>query len=613
MRRFSGSRRPLRPAALCAALLLAAVLVAVSGWSRASADTYTIQAGDTLWGIADQLQVGVSVLRALNPEITSPNRIFVGQQIRIPDNTAANGLSPDTSGDQASRDSAGPSSTTPGGSSQNATYTVEAGDTLSAIALSQGTTVEEILALNPLLRPHLLWVGTEIVLPRGTATPSDGSTGSQSSLNAGMVSTDTQPTTWQTTEYIVKSGDSLSAIANHASLSLEQLLGHNPQYRNSMIHPGDVILIPIPDYLAPALDPSAANTALTQLYTVRSGDNASQIAVRFGIAFDELTQLNAGVSLSTIYIGQTLTVPWTHDPLSSAPGTAPAVEQRRRSHEVQAGDTFSAIADQHGLSMAELRELNPMRSTDLLIIGQLIYLPGHIDLPIVSEDRVLGESDLVQYAAASLGVTPHTLLANHGWLDPEQWIEGGTSWRLPRREGLLVTVQRGDTLQAIAQRHGVDMQAILADPAHGVDDPNEIVIGQEIILPLDTPDFVWPAIGQITDPFGLCRSWDCSYRHRGLDIALDTYEPILAAADGVVTFVGGDAHIGLGWYIEIDHGNGWSSVYAHLVEFAVWQGQEVSAGEIIGYNGNTGHSTGPHLHLEIHHNDWYVDPLVMLP
>ncbi|MYB23396.1 MAG: LysM peptidoglycan-binding domain-containing protein [Chloroflexi bacterium] len=613
MRRFDWSRGPLRLAALCAALLITAGLVGVNGWSRASADTYTIQAGDTLWGIANDLQIGVSVLLALNGDITSPDSIFVGQQIQIPDNTATNGLPPGVSSNQGSSDLNHQSSSALATPPQVGTYTIQSGDTLSAIALSHSTTVEAILALNPSLRPHLLWVGTEIALPRGTSTPGGGSTGSRTSLNAGVVSTEPPSTTWQTTEYIVKSGDSLSGIAVRASLTLEQLYEYNPHARNSMIHPGDVILIPIPDYLAPALDPSDANLALTQIYTVRSGDNASQIAERFGITFAELTQLNAGMSLSTIYIGQTLTVPWTHDLLSSAPGTVPAVEQRRRSHEVQAGDTFSAIADQHGLSMAELRELNPMRSTNLLIIGQLIYLPGHIDLPVVSEERTLAEADLVQYAAANLGVTPHTLLANHGWLDPGQWIEAGSSWRLPRREGLLVTVQRGDTLQAIAQRHGVDMQAILADPAHGVEDPNEIVIGQEIILPLDTPSFVWPAIGQITDPFGLCRSWDCSYRHKGLDIALDTYEPILAAADGLVTFVGGDAHIGLGWYIEIDHGNGWSSVYAHLVEFAVWQGQEVSAGEIIGYNGNTGHSTGPHLHLEIRHNDWYVDPLVMLP
>ena len=153
------------------------------------------------------------------------------------------------------------------------------------------------------------------------------------------------------------------------------------------------------------------------------------------------------------------------------------------------------------------------------------------------------------------------------------------------------------------------MAAILADSANGVDDPNAIVIGQEIILPLAIPDFIWPAQGTLTDPFGLCRSWDCSYRHRGLDVAMDYYAPISAAADGVVTFVGGDAAWGLGWYVEIEHAHGWSTTYAHLVEFAVYEGQTVGQGEIIGYNGSTGYSTGPHLHFEVRHDDWYVDPL----
>ena len=461
MRRFIGSRRTLRIAVLSAALVLASVLTGTNGWSRASADTYVVQPGDTLTGIADDLQIGYSVLRALNPEITSPNNIFVGQQIRIPDNTAA-GNGP-----------AGLNGGSSGSFLAGVTHTIQPGDTLSAIAEKYGTTVEAIEALNPSVDPRRLWVGTQITLPQagGASSTGSGLTSTSASLNAGVVSTSAQPTTWQTTEYIVQAGDSLSQIAAEASLTLEQLRQHNPQLRGSVIHPGNVIFIPVPDYLAPAVDPANANMALTQTYTVRSGDNASQIAERFGITYAELITLNAGANLSTIYVGQTLTVPWTHDPLSSAPGTVPAVEQRRHSYQVQAGDTFISIADRHGLSMAELRELNPMRSTDLLIIGQIIYLPGYIDLPVVSEDRVLEESDLLQYAAARLRVTPHTLLANHGWLDPGQWLEGGTSWRLPRREGLLVTVQPGDTLQAIAQRHGVNMQAILDDPAHGVRGP----------------------------------------------------------------------------------------------------------------------------------------------
>ncbi len=587
-------------------LALAGSIAIAVNWDRASADTYTIQRGDTLWRIANEFRIGVSVLLALNAEITSPDSIFVGQQIRLPDNTLTGGRSSGSSSSSAAEPS-GPTFL----------YTIQAGDTLSEIALTYGTTVDIIQALNPTLNPNLLFIGAQITVQRGNNLPAPVRSGEspQPALNAGITTTTTSgPTNTVTREYEVQSGDMLYAIAADAGLTIEELIEYNPGIEiNTVIHPGDIIYIPTPDYHAPAIDPADANRAITTQYTVRAGEYAGLIAERLGISLDELAALNFGVDLSRIYIGQVLTVPWSQTAVNAAAGTVPAVEQRRRTYEVQRGDTFSAIADRHGLSLEDLRELNPLRSTDLLVIGQLLYLPGFVDLPVVSEERTLSESDLVQYAAAELGVTPHTLLANHGWLESGQWLEAGTSWRVPVREGMIVTVQRGDTLQAIADRHGVDMLAILEDPAHGVEDANEIVIGQEIILPLSIPEFVWPVTGTITDPFGLCRSWDCSYRHKGLDVALDMYEPILAAADGVVTFVGGDADLGLGWYIEVDHGEGWSTVYAHLVEFAVWQGQEVSAGDLIGYNGNTGYSTGPHLHFEVRHNDWYVDPLVVLP
>lgn len=598
--------------ALAVALGMAVALNGLSPWPQARADTYTIQPGDTLWEIANRLQVGLSVLLALNEEITSPNSIYVGQSIQVPDNVAFH-RHPHHSHESA-RPTPPPASTgstrTIGGAPF--IYVVQGGDTLSQIADTHGTDTDSIVALNPGLTPHLIRIGEQITIRLGTDSSNAPSTTTpERSLNAGI--TTPSPATSQTLEYVVQSGDGLWGIADNAGISIETLKSHNPQLKSDVIHPGQILFIPVPDHRAPALDPSEAPGSLTEIYTVRRGDTASAIADSHGLTLSELRQLNPSINLNTIYVGQQLAVPWTGAALNAPLGTVPAVEVRRRTYVVESGDNFTSIAARNGLTLDELRGLNPSKPNDLLIVGETLFLPGTIDPPIVSEERTLGETDLVQYAAASLGVTPDTLLANHPWIEPDQWLTGGTFWRLPTREGLLVTVQRGDTLRDIAARHGVDMADILADPAHGVDDPNALVIGQEIIVPLRMPDFIWPGQGELTDPFGQCRSWDCSYRHRGLDMAIDFYEPIVAAADGVVTFVGGDELLGLGWYVEIDHGDGWLTVYAHLIEFAVWQGQEISQGDVVGYNGSTGYSTGPHLHFEVQHNNWYVDPLVVLP
>jgi murein DD-endopeptidase MepM/ murein hydrolase activator NlpD len=93
-----------------------------------------------------------------------------------------------------------------------------------------------------------------------------------------------------------------------------------------------------------------------------------------------------------------------------------------------------------------------------------------------------------------------------------------------------------------------------------------------------------------------------------LDIAVPTGTPVLAADDGMV--VSADWSGNYGELIEIDHGGGKRTTwYAHLSSFAVSVGDTVHKGQVIGYSGDTGYSTGPHLHYEVHENGEAVDPL----
>ena len=119
---------------------------------------------------------------------------------------------------------------------------------------------------------------------------------------------------------------------------------------------------------------------------------------------------------------------------------------------------------------------------------------------------------------------------------------------------------------------------------------------------------LWPVEGQVTGSFGerIDPFNGEGAFHSGVDIGSSYGHPIIAPADGVVTVT--DTLGGYGKTIMINHGNGISTRYGHLSGFAVTAGQRVQRGEVIGYVGESGRSTGPHLHYEVRINDTPVNP-----
>ena len=114
-------------------------------------------------------------------------------------------------------------------------------------------------------------------------------------------------------------------------------------------------------------------------------------------------------------------------------------------------------------------------------------------------------------------------------------------------------------------------------------------------------EFVSSGFGFRADPFTGNGAF-----HAGLDFKGPIGAPIYAAAKGVVSFAG--VRQGYGNCIEVDHGNGLLTRYAHMSRFVARLGQPVSAGQVIGAIGNTGRSTGPHLHFEVRLNDQPLNP-----
>lgn len=118
--------------------------------------------------------------------------------------------------------------------------------------------------------------------------------------------------------------------------------------------------------------------------------------------------------------------------------------------------------------------------------------------------------------------------------------------------------------------------------------------------------------GRYSSPFGLRRFFNGQERnpHAGLDIAVPQGTPVKSSADGVVTITGD--YFFNGKTVFVDHGQGLISMYCHLSEIDVVQGQTVSRGEVVGKVGSTGRSTGPHLHWTVSLNNQRVDPAIFI-
>lgn len=126
------------------------------------------------------------------------------------------------------------------------------------------------------------------------------------------------------------------------------------------------------------------------------------------------------------------------------------------------------------------------------------------------------------------------------------------------------------------------------------------------------PEVVWPARGALTGWFGERRD---SHRHPGIDIDGATGDPVVSAAAGRVVVAGPApaGYAGYGTVVILDHGEGLTSIYAHLSRVSVKVGQEVAPNQALGAVGTSGNVTGSHLHFELRRRGAAVDPRPWLP
>jgi murein DD-endopeptidase MepM/ murein hydrolase activator NlpD len=249
--------------------------------------------------------------------------------------------------------------------------------------------------------------------------------------------------------------------------------------------------------------------------------------------------------------------------------------------------------------------------------------------------HVVERGDTPNSVAETYGIEPATLLwGNPDLSDEAQLLRVGITLTILPTNGVLHTVVASDTVELLAEMYGVDPKAIIEyEDNHLEQWPYRPVPGTQIFVPggekqflvwTYTPNsprvqastssyyngpivyagvgrFIWPTDGwRITQYY-----W---WAHRAIDIGVAVGHPVYASDGGTVIYAGWST-VGYGNHIVLDHGNGFQTLYAHLSAIYVASGQFVGQGTVIGASGNTGNSSGPHLHFEIRYGGSLLNPL----
>lgn len=245
--------------------------------------------------------------------------------------------------------------------------------------------------------------------------------------------------------------------------------------------------------------------------------------------------------------------------------------------------------------------------------------------------------DNVETIAQRFGLLPTTIVwSNKDVEDNPDILRVGQVLSVLPIDGIWYTVQADDTLSSIAEKFKANADDIVQSPLNGLSAGSNLLPGTRIVVPGGVKPFVprvveaqtsrAPAVGRTysgsAPSFATSGSFGWPTRgyisqgywwgHRGLDIANGVGVPVAAADGGYVTYAGWSP-VGYGYMVQIDHGNGFSTLYAHLSQWYVDPGQAVARGQIIGAMGSTGNSTGPHLHFEVRYGGVPQNPLVYLP
>ena len=275
-------------------------------------------------------------------------------------------------------------------------------------------------------------------------------------------------------------------------------------------------------------------------------------------------------------------------PLQEAIEQVTKEEEKDKIYEVVAGDTLSQIAEDNGLTMDKLIDINPTiedAGATIRVGDEIIVTSPEPELSVVRQEQQYYEED---YDAEVVYID------NDSWYTTEKVTRQEPS--AGHRRVVAVVSYRNDSETARdIQKEEVTIEAV----------PKIVERGTKI-----PPTYIKPISGgRLSSGFGRrnAPTKGASSNHKGIDWATPIGTAVMASCDGVVTKAGWGS--GYGYVVYIEHGDGRQTRYGHLSKVLVSAGQKVSQGQKIALSGNTGRSTGPHVHFEILIGGSQVNPL----
>ncbi len=366
----------------------------------------------------------------------------------------------------------------------------------------------------------------------------------------------------------------------------------------------------------------------TAHHTLAWGETLADVAARFGVTVDALAAANGITDLYSVSPGRALTLP---SPETTA--------EPHSVYVVQPGDTLFGIATRFGTTVDALAAANGIADPSSIQAGQSLTIPGG-NPPMVSAGPIRGldiwPSPVPQGQVLVIAARADEGAFLDGWLNAQRLAfsrDGDVAFALvpvgfadpPGARQLVVWARTspGDAVRmalTVQVREGTFESSLvtippdrvyLLDPALIEQDRLQLerAFGTRTVRKLWAGEFLQPIQGTLTTSFGAYREYNDGRResrHGGIDLSAPTGTPVLAANAGRVVFAGPLQVYGNG--IVIDHGLGLASAYFHLHTIGVQVGQMVQKGDVIGTVGNTGLSTGAHLHWEMRLGNVPVDP-----